>query len=142
MNLPGPDGSGTRIATKGGGLKNEKKTCFIWVSKLRQVVESRDVLFYEQFGPNCIPGISPYDGSPYLGDINPAIKSDVLDEAGNALHPLVPPAVATGPEKMVLRPRQVAESAVTGVVPVGGRASSVLSETNIPESLPTAVYCR
>ena len=89
------------------------KGYFIWVPKLRQVVESRDVLFYEQFGPNCIPGLSPYDGSPYLGDINPAINSDVLVEAGNALHPLVPPAVATGPEKMVLRPRQGAECTVT-----------------------------
>ena len=99
---------------------------------MRQVVESRDVPFYEQFGPNCIPGLSPYDGSPYIADITPAINSDMSREAGNSLHPLVPPAVATRHENMVFRPRQVAECIVTGVVPLGGRESSDLSKTDLP----------
>ena len=104
---------------------------------MRQVVESRDVLFYEQFSTSCIPGLSPYDGSPNLTDIPPAINCDMLDEAGNSLHPLVPP-VATSPEKMVLRPRPVAEWTVSGVVPLGGRESFVLSDINLPESLGVA----
>ena len=82
--------------------------------------------FYQQFSTNCIPGLSPYDGSPYLDGIPPAINSDMLDEVGNSLHPLVPPIVDTCPERMVLRPQPGPECAVSSVVQKGGRESSVL----------------
>ena len=39
---------------------------------------------------------------------------------------------------MVLRPRPVAECTVSGVVPLGGRESLVLSDINLPESLGVA----
>ena len=120
------------------GYSLVSKDYFIWVPKLRQVVESRDVLFYEQFGPNRIPGLSPYNGTPYLDDIPPAINSDMLDEAGNSLHPLLPPIVENCPGKMVLRPRPGAECAVSSVVAKGGRESSVLTDINFPESLGVA----
>ena len=56
------------------------------------------------------------------------------DKQDNSLHPLVPPAVASSPEKMVLRPRPVAVGTVSGVVPLGGRESLELSDRHLPES--------
>ena len=66
-------------------------------------------------------GSSLMMGPPYLDDIPPAINSDMLDEAGNSLHPLLPPNVENCFGKMVLRPRPGAECAVSSVVlRVGG----------------------
>ena len=83
-----------------------RKGYFVYVPELRTVVESRDVVFYEQFGHDCVPGQVPYDGSPYVKDTNPTINGDVSDDQGNSL-PHTPPlaaAVDTG-TTMVLRPR-------------------------------------
>eukprot|EP00798_Chlamydomonas_sp_ICE-L_P023924 gene23924-biopygen18427 len=88
------------------GYSLVSKGYFVWVPKLRQVVESRDVLFYEQFSYNCIPGLFPYDGSQYFSRTPAAIIGKGLDTTDNVLGPLPTPIVDrfTG-HGMTMRPR-------------------------------------
>ena len=99
------------------GYSLVSKGYFIYVPELRTVVESRDVVFYEQLDHNCVPGQVPYDGSPYISATNPIITGDVADDLGNSPQHSPPLAaeVSTG-SKMVLRPRPGVPHAVPSVV--------------------------
>ena len=89
------------------GYSLVSKGYFIYVPELRTVIESRDVVFYEQFDHNCIPGQVPYDGSPYISDTHPTINGDVSDDKGNSQQHSPPLAaeVSSGSKMVLLRPR-------------------------------------
>jgi len=122
------------------GYSLVSKGYFVWVPKLREVVESRDILFYEQFEHNCIPGLSPYDGSPYYTCIPAAINGHMHVPAVHSLDPLLTPIVDRCPDHgmpfhgMTLRPRSGADGAVLRVKALGQRDSAVLSDKILAES--------
>eukprot|EP00798_Chlamydomonas_sp_ICE-L_P006560 gene6560-biopygen1754 len=117
------------------GYSLVSKGYFIWVPKLRQVVESRDVLFYEQFSYNCIPGLPPYDGSPYVSSIPAAINGHMPEAAVHSLDPLLSPIVDHCPgHRMILRPRSGAAGTVLRENALGGRGSAVPTDKILAES--------
>eukprot|EP00798_Chlamydomonas_sp_ICE-L_P016835 gene16835-biopygen25752 len=100
------------------GYSRLSKGYLIWVPLYHQIVESRDVRFFEEFDHSSVPGHTPYDGTSLVA-APPPVTSDVSILAEVSL-PIPRPLGAVVKTGMVLRPRPAALRDIPGVSKKGG----------------------
>jgi len=95
------------------GYSDVSKGYNVWVPAMRQVVVSRDCVFFEEYDHPPAPGHMVYDGGPLIGGADTAVNSDPDLDEDDALQ-VSPPLVVVdrpGEHNMVLRTRPGADRA-------------------------------
>eukprot|EP00798_Chlamydomonas_sp_ICE-L_P019275 gene19275-biopygen28119 len=100
------------------GYSRLSKGYLIWVPLYHQIVESRDVRFFEEFDHSSVPGHTLYDWTSLVA-APPPVTSDVSILAEVSL-PIPRPLGAVVKAGMVLRPRPAALRDIPGVGKKGG----------------------
>ena len=119
------------------GYSSVSKGYLVWVPEFRQVIETRDCVFYEEYDHDPVSGQVAYDGSPRIDDSSPTVNGEESPSENHALPPLLPQApVAHTGTHMVLRTRPSGVQSAPRVVNLGGAKSQI---TPIPKPPPSSM---